>query len=240
MSIVYNPYSLDALSQGVRAVTDYAKCMSERTDCKMSNTPGGLPDLLSQGVDPIVVWARCKSNYALKTWDEGAGAQFSAGRQPATDWAMRVSPEFLSCMRDHYDASICLTLYHSTVHGTTPSAYFLYTDKFDTQNEPPDACLVFSGLRRKAESHLAEVLDACATSDQCDLNPLGPQNKIAASAVHGVVPDAGGVLLDYNVMLTAAAAAAARCRCSTLPLHHVSPSCSTFHLAAALAAARFN
>ena len=67
--IINNPYSLDELSQGIRGVTEFVQCMSESMDCQPPYGDGGLPLLTVQGVDPVVVWTRCKSNYALKTWD---------------------------------------------------------------------------------------------------------------------------------------------------------------------------
>jgi hypothetical protein len=65
-------------------------------------------------------------------------------------WARGVSEELLACLRDpermQLDFGVCLTHYHSAVHATTPDAYFLYTEALSV-DEPPDACLVFSGLR---------------------------------------------------------------------------------------------
>jgi hypothetical protein len=195
--IIHNPYSLETLSKGVRGVTDYVQCMSERAECQQPNGDVAmalLPALISQSVDPVVVWTRCKSNYALKTWDEGAGALYSredlAETAAAVAWAAGISPDFLSCMRDRYDPSICLTLYHSLVYESTPSAYFLYQPRAAAATEPPDACLVFSGLRTAAPegSPLRAMMDSCASDDSfCDLNPTGPTNKVAAAAIHGVV-----------------------------------------------------
>jgi hypothetical protein len=79
IGIVYNPYSLDALSIGVMGVTAYIQCLGDGGGaCISPSTSSGLlPVLVAQGVDPIAVWARCKSNYAQKAWDVGAGALFS-------------------------------------------------------------------------------------------------------------------------------------------------------------------
>jgi hypothetical protein len=231
--IIYNPYTLEILSRGVSGITSYIQCLSENPlayDGTSCPPPQGidqlLPILVQQKVEPIAVWARCKSNYAQSAWDVGAGALFSysvgtfndanprlpaavtpAIRDAAVAWANSVSPELLACLRDkgriQLDFGVCLTLYHSVVHAATPSRYFLYeaASSSSISAEPPDACLVFSGLRNSSTngSPLRRIMEACAdeqkgvlTPQHCDLNPLGwssaqPQ-KIAAASVHGVVP----------------------------------------------------
>jgi hypothetical protein len=81
-AIVYNPYPLDVLSAGVAGVTGYIECLSTHSnpaDCKAPATEGAqLAVLVSQGVEPLAVWGRCKSNYAQSTWDIGAGGLFTA------------------------------------------------------------------------------------------------------------------------------------------------------------------
>jgi hypothetical protein len=67
VGIVYNPYSMDQLSQGVRGVTDYINCLSNHSNPSECFAPSGemsmLQLLVEQAVEPIAVWARCKSNY---------------------------------------------------------------------------------------------------------------------------------------------------------------------------------
>lgn len=173
--IIHNPYSLDALSGG------------------------NLPELAAQGVDPMVVWARCKSNYAQKIWDEGAWAQFAEAGH-AREWAQRISSEFLECMTTMpNDKRTCMTMYHSLVYGSTPDAYFLYIAVNSSSSVvAPDACLVYSGLRGSVTGELKGVLDACATSEQCDLNPLGDSNKVSVASVHGTVRHRDSPGPDYS------------------------------------------
>ena len=67
VGIVYNPYSMDQLSLGVRGVTDYINCLSNHSNPSECSPPSGelsmLQLLVEQAVEPIAVWARCKSNY---------------------------------------------------------------------------------------------------------------------------------------------------------------------------------
>ena len=67
IGVVYNPYSMDELSLGVKGVTDYINCLSEHSNPGECTAPSGelsmLQLLVEQAVEPIAVWARCKSNY---------------------------------------------------------------------------------------------------------------------------------------------------------------------------------
>ena len=102
----------------------------------------------------------------------------------------------------------------------TPNAYFLYEPASQSQHafEPPDACLVFSGMRVAAASlnrtALYELMVDCSLQDNigepknCDLNPLvwsGNQpQKISAAALHGTVPPPASYLKDEAISLYSA------------------------------------
>lgn len=202
-TIIYNPYSLDTLSEGVRGVNTYIQCLSQsKQGCTPPKNYDLLPVLQAQGADPISVWARCKSNYAMGIWDPAAGALFSdastsvtpSKRAQAMLWAQTISPQFLDCLVNEAP-SICLTLYHSLMYSATPAAYFVYTaEKEAKEEEPPDACLVFSGLKNASVdgTPLHTLMNACSDESSssllCDLSPIGTSfsnNKIAAAYVHG-------------------------------------------------------
>ena len=245
LGVVYNPYALDALSAGVRGITAYVECLSaggNAVDGSACTPPPSeqtaLPVLVQQGVDPLAVWARCKSNYGALAWDVGAGALFAppsdasssvdpvpdSVRAAAVAWAAGVSPALLACLQDPtrmrvgYDA--CLRLFFSSPQATpassssaaasTPAAYFVYTPLLPLGSqganappplaEPPDACLVFSGLQNASApgSPLRTLMDDCAMEEgvgavaACDLNPLmlhagsaGARVKLGVAAVHG-------------------------------------------------------
>jgi hypothetical protein len=129
VGIVYNPYSMDQLSQGVRGVTDYISCLSNHSNPGECSAPSGelslLPLLVDQAVEPIAVWARCKSNYVQVifpykvfkawsnfvgeqgVWDIGAGALFAEGASGLDSlitsglaWGNALGSEFMQCMRD--------------------------------------------------------------------------------------------------------------------------------------------
>jgi hypothetical protein len=251
-AVVYNPYSLDELTQGVSGITGYIECLSTHSDPADCAAPPSenilLSALVNQGVEPIAVWGRCKSNYAQSTWDVGAGALFvgnaagvgaasgtaTAGLAvpdsvvaEASAWAAAVSPEFLGCMRDparlQVDYASCMRLYFSLTRQQTPAAYFLYTASplllmiiSGGGNEPPDACLVFSGLQAATGegSPMHSLMTDCllqegvGTPAACDLNPLvwsGAQpQKMAAAAVHGTVPPPADSLMAEAGLLYAA------------------------------------
>ena len=82
VGIIYNPYTMEELSIGMTGVTTYINCLSENSDSSKCSPPNGqntqLMALVEQSVEPLAVWARCKTNYAHKMWDVGAGAIFSA------------------------------------------------------------------------------------------------------------------------------------------------------------------
>ena len=218
-AIVYNPYTLDQLSAGVAGVTTYIECISSSfsaSDCSPppgESTGGGqLSILMDQGVEPIAVWARCKSNYALKAWDTGAGMLFSASSAAVPDdVASRVGsafpPDFVGCMQDATrqrtgDYSDCATLFFNLRYDgrSSSSAYYLYEASGGNKDEPPDACQVFTGLQASANagSPLGNLMDACVLEENagqavvCDLNPLvwsGAQpQKHSVASVHGLVP----------------------------------------------------
>ena len=225
--IIYNPYSLNTLSRGVAGVTAYIDCLSSSSSSSSCAQPSGesqiLDQLVAQGVEPIAVWARCKSNYALSMWDIGAGALFSSGdgvsgsgattmsmileKGPtAIQWAKSVSPELLACLQDpgrlQMDYSSCLVAYFSAQNASNPNAYFVYEpDTGGSSGEPPDACLLFSGLVEASSpgSPLNTLMKACSkqedvgqTTSFCDLNALGWSGqqplKVAVAGLHGVLP----------------------------------------------------
>ena len=127
IGIIYNPYSLDELSVGVSEITKYIQCLNWSATtgdtCKSplsssSSTTTSLSTLqilIDQAVEPIAVWARCKSNYMHSTWDIGAGVLFSGENSnnnnimpivvtteiadEAIKWASDLSPEFLACLQ---------------------------------------------------------------------------------------------------------------------------------------------
>ena len=120
-SIIFNPYTMQKLSDGVRGVTDYIDCLSSSSSPSFCTAPpasvSSLQVLVDQGVEPIAVWAKCKINYLQSAWDIGAGVLFgnSGGgdyysnsvvlteqvRQKAISWAkVSVGEDFLQCMQD--------------------------------------------------------------------------------------------------------------------------------------------
>jgi hypothetical protein len=196
-AFVYNPYSLSELSKGVQGLTKYIQCLSESANPDSACPPPPreqltLSVLVQQGVEPIAVWARCKSNYALSMWDVGAGALFVAPpdgqnaqdpvpvsvRAQAVQWARARpdGPALLACLQDParlqlgYEA--CLTGFFGA-QGYTKAAYFLYTDSRSSssstvhEGEPPDACRVFTGLEAAAApgTPLQTLMTDCIMQD---------------------------------------------------------------------------
>ena len=228
-AIVYNPYSLDELSAGVRGITAYVTCLATATDpdgqcARPAAEDTLLPDLVNQGVEPIAVWAKCKANYAASAWDTGAGALFvdtadnnapASVRQSAVAWAAAVSPNLLACLQDstrlRLDYDACQRLYFSLQRGATPAAYYLYAIGSNATSEPPDACRVFTGLAAAAPSggELQTLMQNCImapTSDvtACDLNPFiwsatAPQ-KLGVAGVHGTVPLGGALATQGDAL----------------------------------------
>ena len=249
IGIVYNPYPLDTLAMGVAGVTDYIDCLSTHSDPGACAPPPAentlLEVLVNQGVEPIAVWGRCKSNYALSTWDVGAGALFLVGTSSsstttaaravppevgaqAVAWAAALSPALLDCLQDparlQVDYAACMRLYFSVTRAQAPNAYFLYEPQQQTasSSEPPDACLVFSGLQAAASpgSPFETLMTDCGLQldvgvpAACDLNPLiwsGNQpQKVAVAGVHGTVPPPAATLRAQAALLYAAPTAALR------------------------------
>ena len=124
IGIIYNPYSLDELSLGVSHVTSYIKCLNWSSVtgdlCKPpsaddTSTSSTLQFLIDQAVEPVAVWARCKSNYVHSTWDIGTGVLFSGINninmpaavpsdvaKDAMAWAASMSPNFLACLQVNF------------------------------------------------------------------------------------------------------------------------------------------
>ena len=224
VGIIYNPYTMDQLSLGLTGpggVIDYIACLSSSADSSACPVPSGeakrLQTLVDQSVEPIAVWARCKTNYMLSTWDVGAGALFFSNppsdaaqlamRNTGLQWATAVGADFLDCMRGdggpQIDYDSCMRLFFSRSLNSTPNVYYQYQKAAHNVTEPPDACLVFSGINASAppNSTLQTLMNDCMMQDgvgtnvqACDLNPLvwsGNQpQKMPAASLHGTVPPA--------------------------------------------------
>ena len=185
---------------GLKGVTEYIQCLATRLSTATCALPPAmqhsLTSLIQQNVQPIVVWAKCKSNYLLQSWDAGAGALFSDGflqgvtpqvydhREAARKWAHDIDPAFLACMaspsRFQVDYDVCMRMYLNLTTGHLPNAYFLYAPSPPAATaEPPDACLVFSGLNRSAQegSPLQSTMQSCMMDSSrgdpahCPYNP---------------------------------------------------------------------
>jgi len=187
-AIIYNPYSLDTLSEGVAEVIKYVNCLSERADPMLCDTYKTLYNnklqwLVNQNVEPLVVWAKCKSNYLQSTWDSASGALFmkfedvyntdsknpfissvsSSLRTEMITWAQEISVEFMNCMQNpsrlRMEYSTCMRLFLDLKTKQTPNAYFVYEKK--TSPEPPDACSVFSGISNQNITEHENVFKVC-------------------------------------------------------------------------------
>lgn len=232
-AIIYNPYSLDELSAGLKGVTQYIHCLASATSQTECNKPPSirtLSVLTNQGVEPIAVWAKCKSNYLEQNWDIAAGALFSEQQQQestvtssilldpalkkrARDWARKVAPEFLQCLqsveRFFNDYSTCLKMYLNMTLQKLPNGYFLYT-KEQKALEPPDACMVFSGLNASAPaaSSLQETMSRCILDQdsidptQCPFNPTvwsaTNPSKIPVAKLFGTLEEAPTLLHSHE------------------------------------------
>ena len=204
--IIYNPYSLQQLSEALKGITQYINCLATSVSSNECHKPTGvktLPILINQGVEPIAVWAKCKSNYMEQAWDIGAGALFTTSspsqfseaildaslRAQARAWAQGIAPEFLQCMqseeRFYHDYSVCLRMYLNLTTGRQSNAYFLYTKEPASATEPPDACMVFSGLNASAQvgSPLQQTMQHCIMDESADpsLCPFNPTVWSAAT-----------------------------------------------------------
>lgn len=144
-----------------------------------------LPILGNQGVEPIAVWAKCKLNYLQKTWDNAAGAAFvsmtdgksmpffedpqinvfssvmtSSDKSKFISWAQSISPSFLECMQEisrlKIDYSSCMNMYFDKTRQQTKDAFFIYDNSTTAPaNEPPDACMVFSGIASSCSQNMS-------------------------------------------------------------------------------------
>ena len=199
MGVIYNPFSLQELGEYLGPSA--AACMRDRASanhgdwsvpatCSLEQSgASALSALVAQHVQPIDVWARCKSNYLLRQWDVGAGAVFmeEAAMDAVTGLSVEVREHqpaavrwardngILECMRAqgrfNVDYGACMNLYlQQTTHHTLA---WYYTYKVAPATAVPDACLVFSGLNRSQDPALGAQLRACGNlSGACFLNPL--------------------------------------------------------------------
>ena len=187
---------------GLRGVTAYIQCLATKLSSQQCKPPiamqQNLEVLMRQNVQPIAVWAKCKSNYLLQSWDTASGALFMDNvvsdsissevykhRAEAKRWAAEtISPAFLNCMsstsRFKLDYGVCMTMFlNLTTGGRLPNAYFLFSPQGAGSQEPPDACMVFSGLNASAGqgSPLQQTMQSCMmdTADGdpslCSYNP---------------------------------------------------------------------
>ena len=206
--VIFNPFTMDELTTLLTPTVEV--CMNARAKelgvpsaCSMQESArGSLSVLIDQQVQPIDVWARCKSNYMYGQWDVGAGAAFMDSKaietitgvsdhtkemQPgAVLWAEKKG--ILSCMRAQgrfdVDYGACMTIFLQKEYEHTPAWYYTYD--VATEGQLPDACLVFSGLAKFAPDPLASKMQKCLdvtrlsvfeqeqtkAPNQCDLNPL--------------------------------------------------------------------
>ena len=194
-ALVYNPYSLAEVSAGVAPMLAcLLKTSSSFDACSADgNSIAGLGDLLSQNVQPLAVWSRCKANFFSKTWDTGAGALYTP-TPPSTATTLlqqrraipsNLDADVLACLADpsrlHVDYSACmqLSLGRDPRYGDA-DVYFQYTD---STGGVPDACIAFSGLSQGAVGPLKGVAQKCmldpAVSDPDGVTTAGPCPLVA-------------------------------------------------------------
>jgi len=232
-AIIYNPYPLEVLSEGLRDVNMYVKCLSENREASLCDSYKSLYNtklqvLVNQNVEPLVVWTKCKSNYLHNTWDSAAGALFmqfeqlydtdsknpflyavtDSLRSQMIEWAKGISLEFLNCMQNpsrlRMDYSSCMQIFFDVKQNQRPSAYFVYDEQLTAgqpNDEPPDACSVFSGIGRSGYMEAANVTNVfkeCLNEEislldteisSCKLNPsiwsTSQSSKTSVAKLHG-------------------------------------------------------
>jgi hypothetical protein len=207
--VIYNPYSLDALTNGLGGLAEYLHCLSvvpastSATTCKPPSNMGTLSALSNQNVQPIAVWAKCKTNYLLQTWDPGAGALFFADdltpttasistssavmekRAAARKWARDWSPDLLACLespaRFNLDYTLCMTLYLNLTTQRRPNAYYLYAPA-----AAPTTAQTYAASSSSSTNH--EPPDAClvfsglnASSSSSASSGGGAGNRLSAT-----------------------------------------------------------
>jgi hypothetical protein len=207
-ALIYNPYTMKVLDESMGNLVSYIYCRStamDSTSCDNVKRPHDIKlNVLSrQGVDPLVVWSKCKSNYLQSVWDNGAGAIFmedsyqnNIGNQKNNpfmtfvtkdvraewrSWASSKSTEFLQCLQEpsrmQYDYSSCMRIYFSLTNQQTPNAYFIYDKDQSTSLNifPPDACKVFTGIAKSANKTPVQSLFEKCVLDQ-EFIGIAPNN----------------------------------------------------------------
>ena len=134
----------------------------------------------------------------------------------AQKWASSISPDFLNCLaapeRFNVDYTVCMTMFMNLTMGKLPNAYYLYAPQnLSMLNEPPDACLVFSGLKSSSSvgSPLKETMQNCmmdtaeAEPTLCQFNPSiwsasSPANVPVAKLFGTTSPQETTVAAQYH------------------------------------------
>jgi hypothetical protein len=193
--LVYNPYTYAELLRDMADLDDYLNCISQsNSDCSARMPGQSLTVLTNQGVSPITVFVRCKSNYNNLQWDEGAAALFAESEHEdlVSVWSaitearvglISAQSALVSCMRQTLEFGgrnyVCQQewLQRANVEGVS---FFHFEDVTETGNEHVAACRVFTGPANMAltgdndaeVTAMKQLFSNCTVennNNQCDL-----------------------------------------------------------------------
>lgn len=153
---IVNPYSFHTLRTMMRETLDgYLRCISTTNDGTRCSRPA-LPELDRQGVSTIAVFTRCRTNYNMKQWDEGAFAFYDLpldrrmGITHLLDDHEFEEKTVMPCLRTQaYRArgnDVCLWGRLGAVKITEFFEYELIDASAGLNSANVDACHVFSGV----------------------------------------------------------------------------------------------
>lgn len=156
---VVNPYTYDELVGLVEAnAREHLRCLSQQnadriTPCPWTAVPG-LDDLpVLESITSIAVLQKCRKNFLLKEWDEGAFYQFQG--------LAGVSDEIDQCILAQYEIGdgpgICLDDFLLR-NNITKEEYFAYEA---TDLNTVDACIVASGPAKSTDETIAQKFLPC-------------------------------------------------------------------------------
>ena len=187
-AIVYNPYSMNTLDRALAPTLHCMRTMSVAYDACVSIRVPAVDVLYQQGVHPLAVWSKCKSNYFSKLWDTGSGALFMQESPPSTAtalllqsqenaanaWAKTCNGTVLQCMDAinclsdpallHLSYADCMPKYYLylTTYGSSAESYFQYEPQsVRTAELTPDACVAFSGFASQGTPDLRQAALNC-------------------------------------------------------------------------------
>ena len=218
--IVWNPYSFAELRSKMSVqLAAFLKCSEDATrSCTVPNDPV----FLSQGVNTMQVFTRCRQNYVNQQWDVGAYAQYDAAtlkkQVPKSLGATAlpndaVGPCLLDAFKTGQNNQACTSGFFQWMDWNSDN-YWSYDSVDTTDPSRIDGCIVFSGPANNSDvgfdrsSVFGDCMGSSPTNQSCSLSGFvwspSSVNSVPVASLHVITGQEGTVRTAVETRYAAA------------------------------------